>query len=216
MIPWTCCVILVFLIVGASAFNSGRPHCRQPDDFQRDWGVKNNPKMFWRCTGFATSELRDCDEGRTFNDVYLMCTIPGAIIGDIDRPPTLIECDDDEEIDLSGSDPFCVHVPCEGGLVVYNPEGHPQCHRETPISQIQWCQGAPREMQIPGDESCEIPDCDTEEYHSNRLFPSADPNEFYRCAHVNTPVAFKCHPALCFDDKSQACVWPAAWSNVCA
>lgn len=217
MVPGTSFVVALLIVTvvlgNVSAFNNGKPHCRHPDDFLRDWSVKNQPNKFWRCTGFGTAELNDCDEGREFSERYLMCTIPGAIIGDIDRPLNLIECGDDEEVDLSGPEPFCAHVPCEKGVIVYNPEGHPQCHRE---DTIQWCQGAPLEKRIAGELSCSKPECTTEEYESNRLFASEDPTQFYRCAHVNSPVTFNCHPALCYDEMSQSCVWPANWRNVCS
>lgn len=214
MNPVTCSVVfLLFISLGVSAFNNGRPMCRKPDDFLRDWAVKNDDQKYWRCTGFGTSELRDCNAGRTFSELYAICTIPGAPIGDIDRPRSLIQCAAGEEIDLSGT-PSCTKVSCDNGVIVYDSEGHPRCYRD--LSLLKLCPGVSEARRVPGTESCTRPKCDSAEYNANRMFPSADPTEFYRCANVNHPVTFKCHPGLCYDAKVQGCVWPADWNNVCA
>lgn len=215
MIPVTSSVVLVLLLaLGVSASNSGRPLCRQPDDFVRDWSAKNDPERFWRCTGFGTAELFKCAEGLTFSERYAMCTIPGAPIGDIDPPTSLIECEAGEEIDLSGLEPFCTKVDCQRGVITYDPLGNPRCYLDA--SHIKLCPGASEDKRILGSETCSQPICDNAEYQSNKLFASADPTEFYRCANVNTPVIFKCHPGLCYDAQSQGCAWPATWKNVCA
>lgn len=206
-------VTLILVVLSAEAFNNGRPHCRNPDEFARGWGVKNIPNQYWMCTGFGTSELRDCEEDRTFSEVYHMCTIPGAVLGEIDRP-SLLTCKSDEEIDLSGT-PYCTKVLCDDGLVVYDREGHPYCYRD-PASHIQLCPGAPTKAAAVGSQTCVSPQCNMAEYQSNRLFPSANPMEFYRCANINRPIAFKCSPGLCFDAKHQVCVFPLDWTNVCS
>lgn len=214
MIPANSSVALLLLLaLGASASNSGRPLCRQPQDFIRDFAVKNDPNRFWKCAAFGVAAVQDCPEGRTFSELHGMCTIPEAPIVDIDLPTKLIECGEGEEIDLSGV-PFCTPLSCDNGLIYYDPEGHPGCHRDA--SHVQLCPGVAEEKRVLGTESCARPQCDSAQYQSNKFFPSANPTEFYRCAHINTPVIFKCQPGLCYDAKSQGCAWPATWNNVCA
>lgn len=200
------------IVLSVEAFNNGRPQCRNPEDFVRGWGVKNIPKQYWMCTAFGQSELRDCESDLTFSEVYNMCTVPGAVLGEIDRPP-LLACKSDEEIDLSGT-PYCTKVLCNDGLVVYDPEGHPFCYRDT-VNHIQLCPGAPTSAAAVGTQTCVRPQCDLAEYQSNRMFPSANPTEFYRCGNIDRPITFKCSPGLCYDAKHQVCVWPMNWINVC-
>lgn len=206
-------LLAVVVINNVDASNNNSPLCRKPEDFIRDWAVKNDPKRYWKCTHFGVAELRECLPGREFSDRYSMCTVPGAILGDIDVPAVLIPCEPGQSIDLSG-DPSCVSVPCENGLIVYNPEGHPVCYKDP--SQIQLCPGAPEDRRTFGTEQCGQPECTLEQYLSGQFYPSTNPNEFYRCAHEKTPVMFKCYPGLCFDAQSNACVWPVNWRNACA
>lgn len=207
--------LLCCAIVTVGAFNNGRPYCRKPEDFTRGWAVKNDPSKYWTCTGFATSELLNCAPGLSFSDIYLMCTVPGAILGEIERPG-LVECGADEEIDLSVSgEPFCAACPCSDGLVVYDPEGHPVCHRDS-LSHIVLCPGAPESKRVAGTQTCTKPACSAAEFSSQTFYPSANPNEFYRCGNVNKVVTFQCSGGLCFDATTNNCVWPHQWTNPCA
>lgn len=218
MNPVTSCLLVVlclaFSISPGTAFNSGRPLCRHPDDFTRDWAVKNSPKNYWKCTAFGTAELLDCPEGQTFNWLHSRCTITGAVIGDIDTKP-LMECGPEEAIDLSGDAFFCTKVPCEGGTIIYDLEGHPKCFEEQK-SNVLVCPGATKEQAAVGTESCVKPRCDLAGFQVSSFYPSPDPTQFYRCANINTPVTMSCPAGLCYDHQSHGCVWPAQWRNSCA
>lgn len=215
MSSWPISVVLLLAVCSAiSGFNLGKPHCRMPHEFGRGWSVKNDESHYWECITFASAALYDCEPGTTFNEQYLMCTVPGAVLGEIDIPSPL-DCGPGRAVDLSGAAPECIDFDCADGTVIYNPEGKPVCRREEP-EPITLCPGASAAQGIRGTKTCAMPACTQLEFNANRLWASRNPHEFYRCSNLGALATTTCPPGTCFSDQMQTCVFAAEWVNSCA
>lgn len=209
--------ILAVSVANVHAFNQGRPHCRQLSDFMRGWSVKNNPSRYWECVKFAVSVQKECEPGTEFSEQYLMCIIPGMIVGEID-PDARVQCQEGQVVDLSSPELRCVNLDCADGSVVYHPEGVPQCYRDGVAvdPHIEICPGSPESTRTPGTETCAQPQCDQAAFNSGKFWPSRNPHEYFRCASVGVPKTFRCSEGLCFHAAYEACVWPSDWQNACS